>query len=202
MQSSIDKLIARIEYLGITDPEVLRLVSDISSKHESHTKRLSAQSKELYFDSLTGLPNKSNFIAYIHSQLEKRRHKKSSSAYLAFGDMNNFKSINDRFGHSEGDKALKHVANILQEVCRESDFVSRLHGDEFGFVFNRIKDMADAQRARNRFKQALESCPFEVCGEKIILSMSIGIVPYNTSVSIEENLELADLAMYREKGLR
>lgn len=202
MSSNIDRLLARLEYLGITDSMVLDLVDDISKENENLEQQLSSTTKELNFDQLTGLPNKSSFIAFLQKQLNgmKQQSQNCSKTYLAIGDIDNFKSINDQFGHSEGDRALKHLADVVQKASRASDYFARFHGDEFGFVFTRISKPEVVYKVKKRIEEALKANPFKVNGQDIVLSMSIGITPCDALVSIEENLKIADKVMYLVKG--
>ena len=202
--ASINDLAARIQFLGITDPEVLSLIDDISNEYAMLEQQVETMSAELSFDKLTQLPSKENFITYLTNQLNLLRaseqQTQEATVFLAIGDLDNFKSINDHFGHNEGDNALKHVANILRETVRSSDLISRLHGDEFGFVFTRMSNSDHAEETKQRIKQALVSRTFEVNNHKVPISMSIGIIPCDVSMSIGQHLVAADKAMYLEKA--
>lgn len=193
--SYINDLRARLRYLKVEDPLVLSIVDDIEKDFN----------EKKCIDQLTGLPNKYGFIAYLENQLSRldQSSLNNPTMYVAFGDLDNLTAINNQFGHNEGDNAIKHVANVIQKAVRVGDFVSRFygHGDEFVFVFTRMSDQANAEATKNRIKRALNSNPFRVGRQKVVLSMSIGVIPCSPNLSVEEHISLADEAMYIEKGL-
>ncbi len=103
------------------------MYSDLTErkKAESELQNLSNH------DRLTGLPNRTQFF----NNLQKLGNKNSAHALLVF-DLDNFKTINDKFGHAAGDRVLKDFAGLLENCCRKADLYARLSGDEFVILFN------------------------------------------------------------------
>jgi diguanylate cyclase (GGDEF)-like protein len=149
-------------------------------------------------DHLTGLLNRRGFVALVEEQLKLAdRHRRDS--LLLFADVDNLKRINDTLGHREGDRALVEIANVLDEVFRESDIKARVGGDEFAvFAVEAYPD--SAQVITSRLQQSLEARNSER-EHPCKCSLSIGIVPYDHQYpcSLDELLTRADTLMYRQK---
>ena len=148
-------------------------------------------------DDLTGLLNRRGFFALAGQQLKfaRRNHQ---YALLFFADVDGLKQINDRFGHSEGDLAIKRVTQILKHTFRDSDIVARLGGDEFAVLANEAS--SDCQKdIWRRLKEDLNSEGSH--DPRYSLSLSIGVARYNprSLITLEELLNYADQAMYKAK---
>jgi diguanylate cyclase (GGDEF)-like protein len=156
-----------------------------------------------YHDGLTGLPNRQLF----HDRLNNAARQASRyGRYMAvlFIDLDQFKPINDRFGHRWGDKLLKAVSERLSRCVRESDTVSRFGGDEFAIILSQISRKENAARTAEKIIEVLAE-PFDVGFSRIVLSATIGISIFpEDSADVEKILDYADLAMYRarSKGVR
>jgi diguanylate cyclase (GGDEF)-like protein len=148
-------------------------------------------------DDLTGLHNRRGFFALAGQQIKisRRNHR---WALLFFADLDGLKQINDRFGHSEGDRAIVRVAQILRDTFRKSDIIARLGGDEFAILANEAS--ADSQEAIwGRLKENLGA---EASRDpRYSLSLSIGVARFDpqSAVALGELLEYADQAMYEAK---
>lgn len=152
-------------------------------------------------DELTGLLNRRGFFAIAQQQLKVAKRVKGKLA-LVFADMDDFKSINDKWGHHKGDEALAAMADILRRSFRDSDLIARISGDEFALllldthednfdiIFRRLQKNIDAFNTRS--------------GGMYFLSLSIGMALYehNRPCSIDELLKLADKRMYDQKKLK
>lgn len=123
-------------------------------------------------------------------------------ATLAFIDLNNFKAINDQYGHAKGDRALIDFSTQLASAFRSSDVVARLGGDEFVVLFTGTSRQ-HAEKTITKFSALLEE-ENKTAEGKYRLSFSYGLVDYNHHAfpSIEEFLEQADLLMYENKVSR
>jgi diguanylate cyclase (GGDEF)-like protein len=120
---------------------------------------------------------------------------------LLFCDLDNFKRINDSYGHREGDLALVRTADALGEVFRDSDIVARLGGDEFAVLALEVsKESQDVilRRLEKSLKKANATEP------RYELSLSVGVARFDPhcSVSLGELMALADRAMYEKKRSR
>lgn len=148
-------------------------------------------------DELTGLLNRRGFDEVL------RRNLLSASRYeeaglLAYIDLNDFKAVNDRYGHLAGDEVLRAVGSFLSRSIRATDYAARLGGDEFAILFVR----ADHKRARERAREMLRGiAQLEiVCkSEKISVTASLGLASYNGETRQTDLIERADRAMYADK---
>lgn len=151
-------------------------------------------------DPLTGLYNRAAFSEQLERALSFAGRNGSSVALL-FLDLDDFKPVNDTFGHDTGDRLLAEVATRLLACVRTEDTVARLGGDEFCVLLENLTDTGGAVRAAERIKACLEK-PF-VLGPSHLprLTASIGIVATSPGehLSSERLLNEADAAMYRAK---
>src|SRR5271166_586390 len=149
-------------------------------------------------DAVTGLPNLTLFNDRFRNALAQAQRHVWRLAVM-FIDLDEFKSINDNYGHDVGDRVLQMVANRLLAVVRSGDTVSRRGGDEFLFLMLEAKDEANvAKLAAKIIENIGEAC--EVEGLKLTVTPSIGIAIYpEDGQSPQELLKNADTAMYAAK---
>lgn len=151
----------------------------------------------VYLDPLTGLPNRRLFNDRLDSLL-KQGDQKGLTFSLFYMDLDNFKMINDRFGHTIGDLFLKSLAERLQQYTTDKDTLSRLGGDEFVLLLPGTEYSKAADRAQEMI--AALNKPFQFESEEIFTSLSIGISLFPSDGSDSETLiKNADIAMYRAK---
>lgn len=173
---------------------ILGACRDISERKttEEHMQHLA------HYDLLTGLPNRTLFSDRLQQALATARRDKARMA-LMFVDLDEFKPINDDLGHDVGDLLLQQVAQRLQDCMRESDTAARIGGDEFLVLLPRIEAEQDALVVSEKIRLVLCQ-PFEVAGETLRISSSIGIAVYPEHGSEEKILvKNADIAMYHAK---
>jgi diguanylate cyclase (GGDEF)-like protein len=153
-----------------------------------------------HHDVLTDLPNRALLTDRLRQALAQAQRDRSELAVL-FIDLDRLKPVNDTFGHDIGDKLLKEVANRLREaVTRQSDTVSRIGGDEFVILLQRINTEQDAVAVAKKILLAL-SLPFHVDQHDIGISASIGIAIYpQHGDAVDALLRNADAAMYSAKN--
>lgn len=159
----------------------------------SHRKALENRLRELSEkDALTDLWNRRKFDQAIHLECAKiRRYPDIAQACLAIVDIDHFKKINDKLGHSEGDHVLRSVAKGIQEQLRESDFVARIGGEEFAIIFPHTS-VEEAERVLNRVCLYIAS----IHQQKVTLS---GGVTDLCSIP-DQSYKRADLALYESKS--
>jgi len=151
-----------------------------------------------HYDILTNLPNRNLFTdrflqSVAHSHITKT---KLAICYL---DLDDFKPINDQFGHAIGDQLLIQVANILKQNVNENDTVSRQGGDEFVLLLSDFKSFSECEKTLDKIHTAL-SKPFSINGRNHFISASSGVTVYpNDSGDIDTLLRHADNAMYQAK---
>jgi diguanylate cyclase (GGDEF)-like protein/PAS domain S-box-containing protein len=151
-------------------------------------------------DFLTQLPNRRHFMMRSEAELSRVRRADSRVASVLMFDLDNFKALNDRWGHEVGDRALSHFAALLRTEVRASDIVGRLGGEEFAMVLPDTGTDAAIALAR-RVQQRTSRTPFLLCGdEHIVLTVSIGVDTMRvTDVGAYQSLSRGDKAMYRAK---
>jgi diguanylate cyclase (GGDEF)-like protein len=154
---------------------------------------------QAFYDKLTGLPNRALLFDRLQqSFLEAIRHRQALA--LLFVDLDNFKSVNDRWGHAAGDQLLVEVAKRLLSVVRAEDTVARLAGDEFTVL---VKDPVSLDAAVEVAHRVLEriSEPYKINGAQLNITASIGVsMNYPKGDQPEDLLREADRAMYQAKS--
>ncbi|MET0028605.1 MAG: ABC transporter substrate-binding protein [Candidatus Thiodiazotropha sp.] len=162
--------------------------------------RIKAEHQATYLathDPLTGLPNRILFMDRLENTLQRAR-REGNSPGLLFIDLDNFKIINDTYGHYKGDEALKRVADSVNSVIRESDTFARLGGDEFTLLIEHCEEHTFqilAQKVLSTIQEAL----YEMHTD-IDLGASIGLLVIDDPMTdAEAILSRADNLMYRAK---
>ncbi|CAM2067362.1 EAL domain-containing protein [Sulfidibacter corallicola] len=150
------------------------------------------------FDPLTDLPNRILFHDRL-IQAMKTVARYGGQLAILFIDLDRFKWVNDFLGHSSGDRLLQLTAARLQDCVRKSDTVARLGGDEFIIILTELNDSGGAESVARKILKRLAE-PFEIEGEAIRISGSIGISMYpDDGEDVDELLKHADTAMYEAK---
>jgi diguanylate cyclase (GGDEF)-like protein len=166
--------------------------------HEDITEQRQSEVKIEYMahhDALTELANR----VLLNARLETALGREEMVAVHHL-DLDQFKAVNDTFGHHAGDKLLKIVAERLSGLIRETDTIGRMGGDEFVIVQAPIADPTDATSLAQRVIKLLSE-PYDIDGHQAVIGASIGIsVGPGDGMSPEKLLRNADLALYRAKG--
>ncbi|WP_017755532.1 sensor domain-containing protein [Calidifontibacillus oryziterrae] len=151
-----------------------------------------------FHDEVTGLPNRRYFEKKFVELVYSDKHEKSA---LLFFDLDQFKFINDEFGHSCGDQVLKTVAERIKQVPR-CNFVARMGGDEFVVLIHDIKDIDEALAIAREVLSLIKD-PIKITGQMYTLTTSIGIACYpDDGTTFDQLLRSADAAMYKAKEKR
>nr|WP_281348234.1 GGDEF domain-containing protein [Marinobacter changyiensis] len=151
-------------------------------------------------DSLTELPNRSLFMDRLRLAVSQARRNGQKFAVL-FIDLNDFKVVNDTYGHGIGDQLLQKVAAGLKHCLREGDTLARYGGDEFMALLPSLDEKKDAATVARKLLTSLETpFHFEGCDLRVSIGISIGIALYPEDGDGAETLvERADMAMYAVK---
>jgi diguanylate cyclase (GGDEF)-like protein/PAS domain S-box-containing protein len=181
----------------LDDPSVKGIVGNY--RDVSERKVLEAQlAFQASHDALTGLANRFLFRDRLEHALARGSRHREPVAML-FLDLDDFKTVNDRLGHSAGDEMLIAVAERLRSCLRQSDIAARFGGDEFAVLLEDTAG-AEAEIAANRIREVLEP-PFVVQGRALRAGTSIGIaLTEDGALGPEELLRNADVAMYAAKA--
>jgi diguanylate cyclase (GGDEF)-like protein/PAS domain S-box-containing protein len=153
------------------------------------------------FDSLTGSCNRGYGLDLLSRQLKLAKRNKSS-VLLAYTDIDNFKDVNDTFGHEEGDKVLKEVVKLFKYTLREIDIICRMGGDEFLLIFP-DSSLQDASLIKGRINKNLTKLNYSLKKPyKIELSTGFSYYDPDNPQSMDELIKIADKEMYEDKKSR
>ena len=157
---------------------------------------ISIQNDKLYIDPLTGLFNRRKMNMYLENILKDNKNKIIGGIMI---DLDDFKSINDTFGHREGDRALSHVSNILKENFRKDDFIARYAGDEF-LVILKIHQVSELQAIVDRLKNNIEDFNNKnLTPYRIQLSIGYDVFYADSPLTSEWFVNHVDKLMYQQK---
>ncbi|WP_448553719.1 putative bifunctional diguanylate cyclase/phosphodiesterase [Thalassotalea montiporae] len=190
----LDEILLFVFYLGaVGSIYTFRRMQDI--------KKLNREITNLaFFDGVTHLPNRALATDRL-AVLLKNYEKTSNKLAVAFVDFDNFKVINDTYGHALGDSLLKQVGNRLRRCVGADDTVGRLGGDEFLLLIN-YKELAQLEAITNKLCQVQQQ-PYLLDLNEVKVTFSIGIALYPKDATCQaELLKAADSAMYHAKKLR
>ena len=171
----------------------------VSFVHRKETEKIRYLSER---DPLTGIYNRGTSHKHIGELLARnRRDSDGSINSLIIMDLDHFKHINDTYGHPEGDRLLKRVAEVIPECLRPDDVYGRLGGDEFIIYLDHIKDAASAESIAERICKKIENLENENPKWKSITT-SLGIVCTDTKsgLDFEALYKCADIALYNTKN--
>src|SRR5581483_3875020 len=156
---------------------------------------------DAFHDALTGLPNRALFMDRLVRLIRRaERHQEYAFAVLWL-DVDRFKVVNDSLGHLAGDRVLVEIARRIETCLRQQDTVARAGGDEFTILLDEVETVDEAIRVADRIQAAL-ALPFDVGGQDVYTTASIGIALSTTGYTQPEDmLRDADTAMYRAKAL-
>jgi diguanylate cyclase (GGDEF)-like protein len=151
-------------------------------------------------DSLTNLPNRALFNDRLEQSIYRAKRQNTSFALL-FIDLDNFKEVNDTFGHECGDKLLQKVSKRFKSIIREEDTLARLGGDEFTIIMGNTHDNSSAAVLAQKVLDTLNQ-HIDMDETQILIGCSIGISLYPQDASMPTDLiKHADIAMYKSKDL-
>ncbi|HEU4569042.1 MAG TPA: EAL domain-containing protein [Gemmatimonadales bacterium] len=170
-------------------------LSDIAERKATQEKLL----HDAFHDPLTNLPNRALFMDRLDHALRRVRRRSDRHAAVLFLDLDRFKLVNDSLGHLLGDELLRQIARRLEEASRDGDTVARLGGDEFVLLLEEVHGVAEAESIATRV-QAVLAAPFDLAGQEVYTSASIGIAVSTGEDRAESLLRDADTAMYSAKG--
>ncbi|WP_139478564.1 sensor domain-containing diguanylate cyclase [Aeromonas veronii] len=180
--------------LGDGTPTLIGISSDITELHQLK-EQLHQQSVR---DGLTGLYNRRFFFELCEKNLslDMRHHLTSVLMVL---DVDQFKCINDRFGHPLGDSALVHLGRVMQSVLRSEDVLARIGGDEFAILLPNTTLLAAASLAERLRLQVMQSPLPLPDGDKLVITISAGLVENGEGELMESLYARADQMLYQAK---
>lgn len=187
----------RDEIKFLTDPSsghlcLMLLVRDIHRRKQEEISLLWAAER----DDMTGMLNRASMIRYAKDFLNGAGRNDTHAMFMI--DMDNFKQINDTYGHREGDRFLAKIAGVIRGSFRDSDLVGRIGGDEFLILMKYVPDDRVVREKGRNLLNAIQNACADL--QHLRVSCSIGVSVYDQDCETFENLyERADRAMYRSK---
>ena len=163
-----------------------------------YKKRMAQQKHKLLLDSLTQVFNRAAFDERVDLEY-KRWLRYQTPLCLAIVDIDHFKSINDRFGHLAGDKALKVIARAMSRTLRETDFIARYGGEEFVVLLPGI-EANNLDMPLDKLRNVVKSIPFRFKDDKVEITISIGTTLFRSGDTPTDAFERADKALYEAKN--
>lgn len=183
-----------LEYLPYIVGNLAALALDNASQHR-HTRMLALT------DGLTGLHNHRAFLDRLHQEFDRSRRYNSILSMIML-DIDDFKAVNDTYGHLQGDLVLKGVAHILRNTSRESDVLGRYGGEEFVALLPET-NASQALLKAERIRKEIAGHPFQMNHCAVGVTVSLGVATWpNPGIQVPEDLiKHADQALYRSKSL-
>lgn len=177
---------------AITERETLQAELDAAQKTKEEFRDLA------YHDALTGLPNRSLLYDRLGLAITQS-HRQAGHLALLFLDLDDFKAVNDSFGHGSGDRLLVELATRVRRSVRAGDTVARFGGDEFVVLLSSVTGAEDAAHVADKVLDAVRA-PFRLDDHAISVAASLGVSVYpGDGTSPDELVRSADAAMYRNK---
>jgi len=173
-------------------------VERLESQSQHFEKRIKEHQTKSMQDALTKLANRAAFDEHFAKEIVRYHHKKFDLAITVI-DIDNFKRINDNYGHTAGDKTLQVIANTLMNIIAEDAFISRYGGEEFVLVFKGF-DKINVINKLNVLRKKVESLPFTFKGNRLSITLSMGVTLIQKNDNVHSAFERADTALYRAKN--
>lgn len=175
-----------------------RYAEELELKNQELKEALERLETLATMDPLTDLINRRCILEKINEEAERCR-RYGGTFSLAIGDIDNFKAINDAYGHHCGDAVIKKVAALLGENVRSSDSVSRWGGEEFLLLFP-ATGYENARVACNKVRGIVEKTPIRYNGLEIFVTITVGVAGGTADFDINAMVKAADEALYRGKN--
>ncbi len=175
-------------------------VEKLEEQSKVFEKRIQEQQAQNLLDALTKLNNRAAFDEIFAKEMVRSQHNNTSLA-IAVADLDNFKRINDTYGHTAGDKTLQVLANTFKKQLANDAFIARYGGEEFVFIFLK-QDKEEVLKKLNALKSNVSKLPFKFKNNKVSMTLSIGVTHIKPDDNVHIAFERADTSLYeaKEKG--
>jgi len=172
-------------------------IGELETETRELHRRLEAEKRRSRTDAVTRIPNRASFDERLDAELARWRRFRAPVSLLSW-DVDHFKSVNDTYGHRAGDAALRKIAQCLATRKRESDFLGRVGGEEFGLLLVGTA-LAEAERVGNELRDRIAALGFHFRGTPLTITASCGITEFRDGDTAESVVERADQALYAAK---
>jgi len=177
--------------------QLVEKVAKMEKETEELREQLEKEREQTMQDALTGIPNRMAYDERL--ELSVATFKRHSVPFvLVVWDIDYFKKVNDRYGHSAGDQVLKLVASILNKNMRDIDFLARYGGEEFVSILT-VTNIKNAQKITDKLRHIIEESHFHFRDEAVEVTISAGFAEIKKDESAESLFMRADKALYQAK---
>ena len=198
-QTRVQDLLSQVKTGEIDMEKLAGELSLLQRQVDAQAEMIRSLKRDTITDALTGAMNRRGFEIELNKALANaKRHNRLNA--LVFVDMDNFKHINDTYGHHAGDEALCHVAEILQANIRETDVLARVGGDEFSIILNDVRSVEDAHNRAQILSDFISTSPVQFEDESIFIHASVGTQSFKAEDDMIDVISKADEAMYAAKN--
>lgn len=178
-------------------------ITDLWNEEQARIAKLQHALEMAYTDLLTKVLNKQGFTSkaeqYLHQLKELNHSKVDSSTAILFIDLDNFKPVNDTYGHQVGDKVLQGVARILRELAQPEDIIGRFGGDEFVLLIKQVRNLKSLTELAQKIVEAMGTLDYEG-KDDVVISCSLGaaLAPQD-GTDLSKLISVADQRLYEAK---
>jgi diguanylate cyclase (GGDEF)-like protein len=184
-------------YKGDIGSELLERVISYALRHNLAQP---GENSTVYYDPLTGLPNRQLFLDRLSQAISRAERDQQTLALFCF-DLDGFKKVNDSFGHNAGDQLIEMIAERLRDCVRKTDTVARISGDEFAILVEEIDSTNDVVNVAQKLIELMDY-DFMLDGHQVTITSSVGIAVYpEAGKEVDTLLKNADLAKQKAKTL-
>ncbi|WP_367373510.1 diguanylate cyclase [Pseudomonas lini] len=173
-------------------------VAHMEQEALGYREHLEEQRQKALIDPLTCLPNRAAWSERLEHEIGQWQQH-GNTLLLAMLDLDHFKRINDNYGHLAGDKVLKIIASVLRKRLRGTDFIARFGGEEFVLLMPATVPAVGAKLLET-LRASIEACPFHFKGERVTITISMGLTAFRSGEHSDLVLKRADQALYRAKN--
>ncbi|MCD6258919.1 MAG: cache domain-containing protein [Helicobacteraceae bacterium] len=196
----IKKILQRYEIDILAKQKALRkLNQSLEAKVQSRTKELEESTKQLqelaHKDSLTSIENRYSIMKTLESEIDRAKRYKTKLSVVMY-DIDHFKDINDTYGHDVGDDILIALTQLVNQNCREIDFLGRYGGEEFLIIMPNTS-REEAKEFAHRIRLVVQNHSFKIIGK---LTISLGLIEYREGEEIKELFKRLDILLYKAKN--
>ncbi|MDT0602288.1 diguanylate cyclase [Thalassotalea castellviae] len=177
--------------------EMQTKIETLEEQSITFEKRIQEQQAKSLQDALTKLNNRAAFDEYFAKETVRYQHNGGLLA-IAIADLDDFKRINDTYGHTAGDKTLQVLASTFKKNLAGDAFIARYGGEEFVFIFRGF-DKAEIISKLNALKVNIARLPFKFKNNKVSMTLSVGVTHIKTDDNVHIAFERADTALYKAK---
>ena len=178
--------------------ELAGKVHNLESESEVLRKRIVEEQKNSMLDALTKVPNRLAWDQRMEHEYNRWKRYQSPLVIVVW-DIDDFKKVNDTYGHKAGDKVLVTIATLLKEQVRETDFIARFGGEEFVMLLPET-EVKNAQAVVEKLRSGVEECEFHHGEKRVEITVSGGMTQFKKGDTIESAFERADQFLYKAKA--